>query len=145
MNTEVERYLQQVNRWLVPGRRARTLTHIREDLEEFLSQSDDATPLAQRLRAFGHPPVVAARYADAPHVIPGMLAPAYLVVLCVSIVGLVLVNISLMVPTAINGASFSENLMHVFDRAMRVLPWTFTIVTIVFALMGYWVQRQPTK
>jgi uncharacterized membrane protein len=74
-----------------------------------------------------------------------MLAPAYLVVLFVSIVGLVLVNISLMVPTAINGASFSENLMHVFDRAMRVLPWTFTIVTIVFALMGYWVQRQPTK
>ena len=142
MNAEVEHYLQQVNRWLVPGRRARTLANIREDLEEYLSEHDDASPVAQRLRAFGHPPVVAARYTHARHVIPGMLAPAYLVVLCVSIVGLVLVNIALMIPNAIHGASALKNFAQVFDHTMIALPWTFTVVTVVFALLGYWAQRR---
>lgn len=137
----IEDYLCQVGRWMPPRRREEVLHRIREDLEEIIGEDRDGADVAQRLRAFGRPPVVAARYADYPHLIPGMLAPAYFVVLLTTVAALLLVNLSLMIPRALHGEAWPNNIAQVFATSFSAVPWAFTVITIVFSLLGYWAQR----
>lgn len=138
----LDQYLKQVGCWLLPSQRPSVLPRVREDLEEILADEVDPASIAQRLREFGRPPVVAARYADYPHVIPGMLAPAYFMVLLVTLVALFLVNLTLVIPRAIHGESWLSNIGQVFATSFTALPWAFTVITIVFSLLGYWAQRR---
>ena len=138
----VDQYLKQVGCWILPSQRPSVLERVREDVEEIIGDERDELAVAQRLRDFGHPPVVAARYADYPHVIPGMLAPAYFMVLAVTLVALFLVNLTLLIPRAIHGETWLSNLGQVFATSFSALPWAFTVITIVFSLLGYWAQRR---
>lgn len=138
----VDSYLCEVGRWLPGFKRKAQLTRIREDLSEFLSDARDDADRRKRLAEFGRPVVVAARYADYPHVIPGMLAPSYIVVLLVAIVTALLINASLVIPRGIQGEFWLNNLGLVFSTTLRVLPILFTVITLVFAGLGYAVQRR---
>ena len=138
----IDQYLKQVGRWILPGQRQNVLSRIREDLDEMLEDSCDEETSAARLRSFGHPPVVAARYVNYPHVIPGMLAPAYFMVLLVTFVMLLLVNLSLVIPRAIHGEAWLGNIGQVFVTSWSATPWAFTVITVVFSLLGYVVQRR---
>lgn len=138
----VEQYLKQVGCWILPSQRRDVLQRVREDVEEILGEELDESAIAQRLREFGPPPVVAARYADYPHVIPGMLAPAYFMVMLITLVALFLVNLTLLIPRAIHGESWLGNIGQVFATSFSAFPWAFTVITIVFSLLGYWAQRR---
>lgn len=138
----IDRYLRQVGRWILPIRRREVMTRIREDLEEFVGEEGDELLVARKLREFGHPPVVAARYVNYPDVIPGMLAPAYFLVLTVTVATLFLVRLTLLIPGAIRGDAWLDNLAQAFTASFAAVPWAFTVITIVFALLGYWAQRQ---
>ena len=138
----VDSYLCEVGRWLPGFKRKAQLTRIREDLSEFLSDARDDADRRKRLAEFGRPVVVAARYADYPHVIPGMLAPSYIVVVLVAIVTALLINASLVIPRGIQGEFWLNNIGLVFSTTLRALPILFTVITLVFAGLGYAVQRR---
>ncbi|WP_409475595.1 hypothetical protein [Stenotrophomonas sp. Y-13] len=138
----VDRYLKHVGCWMLPNQRSRVLQRVREDIEEIIGDECEETKIEQRLRQFGPPPVVAARYADYPHVIPGMLAPAYFMVILITLAALFLVNLTLLIPRAIHGESWLSNLGLVLATSFSAAPWAFTVITIVFALLGYWAQRR---
>lgn len=138
----VDQYMKQVGRWILPSQRQEVLDRIREDLEEVIGEEGDEALIAQRLQAFGKPPVVAARYVDYPHVIPGMLAPAYFMVLLFTLAALFLVNLALMIPRAIHGEPWLSNIGQVFATSLSAVPWAFTVITLVFSLLGYWAQRR---
>ena len=138
----VDSYLCEVGRWLPGFKRKAQLTRIREDLSEFLSDARDDADRRKRLAEFGRPVVVAARYADYPHVIPGMLAPSYIVVVLVAIVTALLINASLVIPRGIQGEFWLNNIGLVFSTTLSALPILFTVITLVFAGLGYAVQRR---
>lgn len=139
----LERYVEQVNRWLPPMRRRAAAQRLREDLQEILADADDAEDVRQRLRRFGRPPVVAARYAGCSHVIPGVLAPSYYVVMAVSFLGLFMVNLFLVIPQRLHGTDWLDSFGHAGMAAVAALPLAFSIVTLVFTALGYWIQRHP--
>lgn len=138
----LDRYLREVARWLPWFRRKQQLGRIREDLGELLHDARDDADRRERLARFGRPVVVAARYADYPHVIPGMLAPAYAVVLAVSIAATLLIHASLIIPRGLHGEPWLNNLALLLGAVLRVLPIVFTVITLVFAGLGYVVQRR---
>ena len=138
----VDRYLKQVGCWILPSQRVSVLQRVREDVEEIIGDGHEEAEIEHRLREFGRPPVVAARYADYPHVIPGMLTPAYLMVLGFTLIALFFVNLTLLIPRAIHGESWLSNLGQVFATSFSAAPWAFTVITIVFSLLGYWAQRR---
>ena len=138
----LDQYLRRVAQWVLPGQRNAVLQKVREDLGEIIGDEVDDAVIAQHLRAFGTPQVVAARYADYPHVIPGMLAPTYFIVLVFTLIGVFVVNLMLLIPRAIHGADWWDNVRQVLVIALSAVPWAFMAVTIVFAALGYWVQRR---
>lgn len=137
----IDRYVKQVGCWVLPGRRQAVLRRVREDLEEFLGARDDGLAVEARLRAFGRPPVVAARYSGCSDLIPGMLAPAYVTVLVVTLLGLLLANLTLLIPGAMHGEPWPANVGAVLSNAATAIPWAFTVVTLAFMLLGLAVQR----
>ena len=138
----VDQYLKKVGCWILPNQRQGVLVRVREDVEEFIGEGDDEAVVARRLLEFGQPPVGAARYMDYPHVIPGMLAPAYFMILLITVIVLFLVNLTLVIPRAIHGEAWLSNIGQVVATSFSAIPWAFTVITIVFSLLGYWTQRR---
>jgi hypothetical protein len=141
MNT-IDNYLRQVSRWLPVPQRKRILAAVREDIEEVLADTNDVAEAERRIKAFGTPPVVAARYLDFPHIIPGMLVPAYCVVLLFSIASMVLVNATLFIPRQLHGEPLLSNLVIVLSSSVSHLPLVFSVVTVVFTVLGFVVQQR---
>lgn len=137
----IERYLKQVNCWLPPTRRRAVMQRLREDVQEMLAGASDPEDIRQRLRRFGRPPAVAARYAGCSHVIPGILAPSYYVVVVATFAGLLMVNLSLAIPQRVHGRGWLESVGNAGMNALSALPLAFSIVTLVFIALGYWIQR----
>ena len=105
----LERCVKQVNCWLPPMRRRAAAQRLRDDLQELLADADDAEDVWQRPRRFGRPPAAAARYAGCGHVIPGVLAPSYHVVVAVTFLGLLLVNLALVIPQRVHGTGWLDS------------------------------------
>ena len=138
----VEQYLNQVARWLPVPNRKKLLRQIREDIDDVLEGAKDEDEVRHHLGRFGKPPVVAARYANHPDVIPGMLAPSYYLVLGASAAIASLVHVTLLIPGYLHGEDWLANLGSVFGRLVATLPVVYTVVTLVFSAVGYAVQRR---
>lgn len=136
----IDSYVCEVGRWLPGFKRKQRLARLREDLCELLHDARDDDERRVRLSQFGRPVVVAARYADFPHVIPGMLAPAYILVLLVSTAVMLLVNTSLVIPRSIHGETWLSNLSLVVTTSLHAFTVLFTVITLVFYGLSYAVQ-----
>ncbi len=141
----LERYVKQVTCWLPPTQRREVAQRLHEDLLELSEDATDAEDVARRLRQFGRPPAVAARYAECRHVIPGVLAPSYYVVLIVACLGLLMLNITFAIPRWLHGAGWLDGLFAAALKGLSTLPLAFSLVTLVFVGLGYWVQRDSAK
>lgn len=137
----VEVFMKQVRCWLPPLRRDAVIARIREDLEEAIADRREPADVQAALDAFGKPPVVAARYADMPHVIPAMLTSAYIAVLLFAAVVSAAIHVLMTLPRIASGASWTSSLADSLAGALVTLPFVYTGVTLAFTAIGWIVQR----
>lgn len=148
---ERQKYLRRVGFWLPAKCRSELLSSIAADLDEYLddAQRQSGKPLkseevSEALRRFGSPPVVATRYSPARPLVSGGLMTVYGRVLSVAVLGVLLGQLIVLVPSFADAGPGEHGALLVAagNRVVTGLLLAFASVTLVFAALTriYWRQ-----
>jgi hypothetical protein len=139
----LDRYLRKVARALPRGTRDDIIAELRDVLLSRLEERAGGAgrPLgeeevAQELRAFGHPLLVAGRYGRSEGLVPAVLVPFYKIVLSTAVGFIALFHLSLCVVRAFESGSVGHAIAASVPGAVVALLAAFTAVTIVFMALG---------
>lgn len=137
--TQIDAYLARVRFWL-PGRKGAAaaddlrdvLAELIEDREQRLGRLLSEAEIETVSMEFGRPAVGASRYSTARPLVSAGLMPADVRVLGVSVIGVVIVQAAL-----VTGAlpDTGEAIRTSAGRIVTGLLWTFTSVTLAFAML----------
>ena len=139
----IERYVAKVRFWL-PGEQGRQVeAELRETLTELVGEEAqargralDAAEVAQLLKAFGHPAVVASRYASELPLVSAGLMPAFRRVLVISLAGVLVAQATLVLyGLSSDPASFGDILRERTGALVHGVLWSFTSIALVFAVL----------
>jgi len=138
--TPLDDYVRRVKFWL-PGVRGRMAAEdVRATLEDLLAERErrigrplEPAEVADELRAFGRPEVIASRYSTMRPLIDAGLMPAYARVLGVAVAGVLAAQLVLALGAP--APETGETIVRTGGRIVTGLLWSFTSVTVAFACL----------
>lgn len=139
----IEQYVAKVRFWL-PGEQGRQIeADLRGALLELVDEEagtrgrplEDAE-VAELLKTFGHPAVVASRYASDLPLISAGLMPAFRRVLMISLAGVLLVQVALLLlGLSADPASVGDIVRERIGASVQGGLWSFTAIALTFAAL----------
>lgn len=139
----VEQYVAKVRFWLPVERGRRIEADLRDTLIELVDVESgvkgrplEAAEVAELLKAFGHPAVVASRYASDLPLISAGLMPAFRRVLMISLAGVLLVQGALLLwGLSTDPAPIGDILRQRIGASVHGGLWSFTSIALTFAVL----------